>query len=86
MGGHHPPHDPAADRRKGAVLKATLVPKYYSITATPDEMARLEVIVDMYCRTYETDELDESILATIRGARGTEAPEGEPDGGVPAAV
>lgn len=67
-------------------MKVTLIPKHYSMTATPDEMARLEAIVDMYCRTYETDELDHEILQHLRKARGTEPPEEEPDGGVPATV
>ena len=49
-------------------------------------MARLESVYDMYARTYETDELDDHIMGVLRKARGTEAPEEDPDGGVPAEV
>lgn len=68
------------------MAKITLVPKHYSGTFTPEEMARLEMVYDMYARTYETDALDDQLLAALRKARGTEQPEGEPDGGVPAEV
>lgn len=69
-------------------MKAQLIPKHVSITATPQEHQALVRMAITYCREYHTDEVDEHVRDALIKASDDhlEDQEGEPDGGVPAQV